>query len=257
MFVHNGTILECDFPNGDFSVDLDARSVFHRSRSLFSATIENGGGSINNMSSVVSSRTCIPVRFVCNAAKAAVIGLTKSVAADFIGSGIRCNATCPGAVQSPSLKERIRAFGNYETVRERYSAHQPMGRLGTTDEVAASATFLGSVEAAFVNGVNLVIDGNCQLLDTCPDRKYLEKIINPSRRDGEDREELDQSSIADSAFSSGLTRCAADFLVSILARARETGTRIQDSLARSVKKVLRSEGLSGRSVSSVIFRPAS
>jgi 2-keto-3-deoxy-L-fuconate dehydrogenase len=157
--VHGGTILECSEEDWDFAFSLNARAMFRMTKALLPRMIENGGGSILNMSSVASSVVGVPNRFVYGASKAAVIGLTKSVAADFVTRGIRCNAICPGTIDSPSLQERLRATGDYEAARKVFTERQPMGRLGTAEEVAELCVFLASDESAFMTGTISVIDG--------------------------------------------------------------------------------------------------
>jgi 2-keto-3-deoxy-L-fuconate dehydrogenase len=158
-FVHNGTILECEEKDWDFSFTLNARAMFRLCKAFLPAMIERGGGSIVNMSSVSSSVKGVPNRFVYGASKAAVIGLTKSVAADFAGRNIRCNAICPGTVETPSLDDRMRAQGDYETARRAFIARQPMGRLGRPEEIAYLALYLASDESAYTTGTIHVIDG--------------------------------------------------------------------------------------------------
>jgi 2-keto-3-deoxy-L-fuconate dehydrogenase len=158
-FVHPGTILECGESDWDFSFDLNVKSMYRTIRAFLPKMLEKGGGSIVNMSSVSSSIKGVPERFVYGATKAAVIGLTKSVATDFVRRGIRCNAICPGTVDSPSLGERIAARGNAETVRQEFIARQPMGRFGKPEEIAALAVYLASDESAFTTGQIHVIDG--------------------------------------------------------------------------------------------------
>ena len=158
-FVHNGTILECDDEQWDFSFDLNVKGAFRMIKAFLPAMIENNGGSIINMASVASSVTGVPNRFVYGASKAAVIGLTKSIAADFVGHGIRCNAICPGTVDSPSLRERMKATGDYDQAVKDFVARQPMGRLGDTREIAALATYLASNASAYTTGQIHVIDG--------------------------------------------------------------------------------------------------
>jgi 2-keto-3-deoxy-L-fuconate dehydrogenase len=158
-FVHHGTVLDCDEKAWDFSFDLNVKSMYRMIRSFLPAMIEKGGGSIINVASVASSIKAAPNRFVYGATKAAVIGLTKSVAADFVSKGIRANAICPGTVDSPSLQERMRAQGDYEKARAQFIARQPMGRLGEANEVAALAVYLASDESAFMTGAALPIDG--------------------------------------------------------------------------------------------------
>jgi 2-keto-3-deoxy-L-fuconate dehydrogenase len=157
--VRGGTILDCTEADWDISFDLNARSMFRLVKALLPGMIARGGGSIINMSSVASSVVGVPNRFVYGTSKAAVIGLTKSVAADFVTQGIRCNAICPGTVESPSLHERMRALGDFETARQSFIARQPMGRLGTPEEVAELVVFLASDESAFMTGTISIIDG--------------------------------------------------------------------------------------------------
>ncbi len=159
-FVHHGTVLDCEENDWDFSFDLNVRSMYLMIRAFLPAMLESGGGSIVNMSSVASSVKGLPNRFVYGASKAAVVGLTKSVAADFITQGIRCNAICPGTVESPSLQQRIKAQGgNYEDVLSAFIARQPIGRIGTPEEIAALAVYLASDESSYTTGVAWSIDG--------------------------------------------------------------------------------------------------
>ncbi len=158
-FVHSGTILECEEKDWDFSFDLNVKSMFHLIRAVLPGMLERGKGSIVNMASVASSLIAVPNRFVYGTSKAAVIGLTKAVAADFVTRGIRCNAICPGTVESPSLQDRMRAQGDYEKARAAFIASQPMGRLGTPQEIAAVAVFLASDESALMTGTALAVDG--------------------------------------------------------------------------------------------------
>lgn len=158
-FVHHGTIMDCREEDWDFSFSLNVKSMYRTMRQFLPAMIDRGGGSIINMSSVASSIKGAPNRFVYGATKAAVIGMTKSVAADFVSQGIRCNAICPGTVQTPSLEERIAAQGDVEKTRAAFIARQPMGRLGTPEEIAALAAYLASDESAFTTGTAQIIDG--------------------------------------------------------------------------------------------------
>ena len=159
-FVHHGTILDCEENDWEFSFNLNVRSMYRMIRAFLPAMLEAGGGNIINMSSVASSVMGLPNRFVYGASKAAVIGLTKSVAKDYIKMGIRCNAICPGTVESPSLQERIKAQGgNLEEVRADFIARQPIGRIGTPEEIAAIAIYLASDESAYTTGVAFSIDG--------------------------------------------------------------------------------------------------
>lgn len=158
-YVAAGSILECDADDWSFSFDLNVTSMYRLIRLLLPAMLENGGGSIINMSSVASSIKGVPNRFVYCASKAAVIGLTKSVAADFVTQGIRCNAICPGTVDSPSLHDRLRATGDYDQAVHDFIARQPMGRVGHADEIAALALYLASDSSGFTTGQAHIIDG--------------------------------------------------------------------------------------------------
>ncbi len=163
-FVASGSILEATEEDLDFSMDLNVKSMFHTIRAFLPSMLEQKSGSIINMSSAASSVKGVPNRLVYGTSKAAVIGLSKAVAADYVQQGIRCNAICPGTIQSPSLNERIdeqaRQSGlNEEEVREAFVARQPLGRLGTPEEVAALVVYLASDESAFVTGAIHIIDG--------------------------------------------------------------------------------------------------
>ena len=152
-YVHNGTILDCGEKDWDFSFDLNVRSMYRIIRAFLPAMLERGqGGSIVNVASVASSVKGIPNRFVYGTSKAAVIGLTKSVAADFVTKGIRCNAICPGTIQTPSLDDRIAAQGDAEAARKAFVARQPLGRLGTPEEIAAMALYLAGDEFSVHHG---------------------------------------------------------------------------------------------------------
>jgi len=158
-YVANGTILECEEKDWDLSFDLNVKSMYRVIRAFLPAMIAAGGGAIVNISSVASAITGVPNRFVYGTTKAAVTGLTKMIARDFVGKGIRCNAVCPGTIDSPSLNERMAAGGNYETVRASFMERQPMKRLGTPEEVAMLAVYLASDEAAFATGQTWTLDG--------------------------------------------------------------------------------------------------
>ena len=158
-FVHNGTILEATDDEWDFAFNLNVRSMYKTITNVLPIMLEKGGGSIINMSSAVSSIIGAPNRFIYGATKAAVIGLTKSIAIDYITKGIRCNCICPGTVDSPSLHQRLEATGNYETAKKNFTARQPMGRLATPEEIAALVVYLASDESAFTTGQPHIIDG--------------------------------------------------------------------------------------------------
>ena len=158
-FVHHGTILDATEDEWNFAFELNVRSMFRTSRAVIPGMIERGGGSIVNMSSVASSVIGAPNRFVYGTSKAAVIGLTKSIASDFVTSGLRCNAICPGTVESPSLEDRLNDTGDYNKARTAFIARQPMGRFGTAEEIAALAVYLASDESGFVTGQAINIDG--------------------------------------------------------------------------------------------------
>ena len=161
-FVHHGTILDCSPDDWNSSFELNVTSMYFTSRAVLPRMLEEGG-SIINVSSAASSIKAAANRFVYGSTKAAVIGLTKSIALDFVRRGIRCNAICPGTVESPSLEARIAAQGDVEKARAEFIARQPMGRLGKPEEIAALAVYLASDEAAFVTGQTYVIDGGWTL----------------------------------------------------------------------------------------------
>jgi 2-keto-3-deoxy-L-fuconate dehydrogenase len=163
-FVHHGTIVDCDDAAFDFSMDLNVRAMYRVIRAFLPGMLVSGGGSIINMASICGVTKGLPNRFVYSVSKAAVVGLTKAVAADFVTRGIRCNAICPGTVDSPSLHDRIAAQAKAsglteEQVRATFIARQPMGRVGRPEEVANLAVYLASDESAFTTGATLVIDG--------------------------------------------------------------------------------------------------
>lgn len=158
-YVHSGTILDCEEKDWQFSLDLNVTSMYRMIRAFLPGMLTTGCGSIINMSSVASSIKGAPNRFAYGMTKAAVIGLTKAVAADFVTQGVRCNAICPGTVQTPSLEQRLHATGDYETAYKNFVARQPMGRLGTAREMAELALYLASDASAFTTGTINVIDG--------------------------------------------------------------------------------------------------
>jgi len=167
-YVHQGTVLECAERDWDFSFDLNVKSMHRTIKAFLPAMLKNGGGSIVNMSSGVSSIKGLPSRYAYGATKAAVIGLTKAVAVDFITKGIRCNAICPGTIVSPSFEERVQAVAKktgrpLKQVRENFIARQPMARLGTAEEVAALAVFLASDESSYITGQPHLVDGGMAL----------------------------------------------------------------------------------------------
>jgi 2-keto-3-deoxy-L-fuconate dehydrogenase len=158
-FVHAGTILTTDEKDYDFSFDLNVKSAYRMIQAFLPGMIARGGGSIVNMSSVAGSVIAVANRFVYGASKAAVIGLTKSVALDYVTQGIRCNAICPGTVQSPSLDERLAATGDADKARAEFVARQPMGRVGKGNEIAELALYLGSDLSSYTTGTVNIIDG--------------------------------------------------------------------------------------------------
>jgi 2-keto-3-deoxy-L-fuconate dehydrogenase len=162
-YVHHGSILDCPEEDWEFSFDLNVKSMYRMIRAFLPAMLEHGGGSIINMASVASSLRGLPNRCVYGASKAAVIGLTKSVAADFIQQGIRCNCICPGTIESPSLEERINAFPDPVAARKAFIARQPIGRLGTAEEIAGMAVYLASDIAGYTTGTAMIVDGGVTL----------------------------------------------------------------------------------------------
>jgi 2-keto-3-deoxy-L-fuconate dehydrogenase len=165
--VHQGTLLEASDSDWSFAFDLNCRSMFHTMQTFLPGMLARRRGTIINVASVASSLKGVPNRFIYSASTAAVIGLTRSVATDFVGQGIRCNCICPGTVETPSLDERIAAnaaaAGSIDAARAAFVARQPMGRLGTPEEIAALAVYLSSDDAQFVTGQALVIDGGLTL----------------------------------------------------------------------------------------------
>lgn len=162
-FVHHGTILDCSDRDWDFSFGLNVTSHFHMTKAYLPGMLEKGSGNIINMSSVASSIKGAPNRFAYGATKAAVIGMTKALAADFVSKGIRCNAICPGTVETPSLHDRMRAQGDFEKARAAFVARQPMGRLAQPEEIANLVVYLASDDSAFITGQTFVIDGGWSL----------------------------------------------------------------------------------------------
>jgi len=166
-FVHHGTVLDCTDAEWDFAFDLNVRSMHRTIKAFLPGMLEKGGGSIVNVASGAGSIRGVPNRYVYGATKAAVIGLTKSVAVDFIRRGIRCNAICPGTIQSPSLEDRIaelgKTVGGVEKARQMFIDRQPMGRLGTPEEVAMLAVYLASDESKFTTGTTMLVDGGFAL----------------------------------------------------------------------------------------------
>jgi 2-keto-3-deoxy-L-fuconate dehydrogenase len=158
-WVHNGTILECNDDDWSRSVDINLTSMYRVARAWLPGMLATERGSIVNIASVASSVRGVPNRFAYSATKAGVIGLTKSIAADFVMKGIRCNAICPGTIDTPSLAQRLRDTGDEAKARAAFIARQPMGRLGIAEEVAALAVYLASDESAFTTGAIHVIDG--------------------------------------------------------------------------------------------------
>lgn len=157
--VANGSILECSEEDWRRSFDVNVQSMYRMVRCFLPGMLDRRAGSIINMSSVVGSQKGAPNRFAYGASKAAVVGLTKSIAADFVTQGIRCNAICPGTIETPSLHERLRATGDFDGALANFRARQPMGRLGRPEEVAALALYLASDESAFTTGQCLMVDG--------------------------------------------------------------------------------------------------
>lgn len=162
-YVHQGNILDCPKDEWDRSFEINVRAIFQMAQAFLPGMLASGGGSIINMASVVSSIKGVPERCAYGASKAAVVGLTKSIAADYVKMGIRCNALCPGTVDTPSLADRIAALGDPETVKKDFERRQPMGRLGTAGEIATAALYFASDESAFVTGTVFVIDGGMGL----------------------------------------------------------------------------------------------
>ena len=157
--VHAGSVLETSDEQFDFAISLNVKSMFHSIQAVMPLMLEKKGGSIINLSSVVSSIIGAPNRFIYGASKAAIIGLTKSVALEYVNQGVRCNCICPGTVDTPSLHQRLQDTGNYEKAMRDFVARQPMGRIGKPEEIASLAVYLASDESTFTTGQAHIIDG--------------------------------------------------------------------------------------------------
>ena len=162
-FVHHGTILECEEKDWDFSFNVNIKSMYFMTKSILPKMVKQNKGSIINVSSIASSLRGLPNRFVYGTTKAAIIGFTKSIASDFIKNNIRCNAIAPGTVHTPSWESRVQAASNPEQAKKDFMARQPMGRLGTAEEIAALAIYLASDESEFVTGIAHAIDGGMSI----------------------------------------------------------------------------------------------
>ena len=162
-FVHHGTILDCEEKDWDFSFDVNIKSMYFMCRAILPLMIKQNGGSIINISSIASSLKGLPNRFVYGASKAAIIGLTKSIASDFVKQNIRCNAIAPGTVFSPSWQERVNQSPDPVQAKKDFIARQPMGRLGTAEEIAAVAVYLASDDATFTTGTTISVDGGISI----------------------------------------------------------------------------------------------
>ena len=162
-FVHHGTILDCDEKDWDFSFNTNIKSMYFMTKAILPKMIKQNKGSIINVSSIASSLKGLPNRFVYGTTKAAIIGFTKSIASDFLKNNIRCNAIAPGTVHTPSWEDRVQAAANPEQAKKDFIARQPMGRLGTADEIATLAIYLASDESDFVTGITHSIDGGMSI----------------------------------------------------------------------------------------------
>lgn len=158
-YVHQGTIFECEDADWDRSFAINVRAMYKTIKAALPGMLENGGGSIVNMASVCSSLRGLPNRFAYGASKAAVVGLTKQVAADFVAKGVRCNCIAPGTVETPSLHDRMRQLGDIEEARKMFVARQPMGRIATAEEIIPIVIYLASDESAFMTGQCVAVDG--------------------------------------------------------------------------------------------------
>lgn len=158
-WVHDGTILDCDEDVWDRAFDLNAKAMYRITRAVLPGMLDKGAGSIINIASIVSSEKGAPRRFAYGASKAAIIGMTKAIAADFVKLGIRCNAICPGTVQSPSLNDRLTATGDFDKALAAFKDRQPMGRLGQPEEIAEMVCYLAGDMSAFTTGQAIAVDG--------------------------------------------------------------------------------------------------
>ncbi len=158
-WVHDGTILDCDEAIWDRAFDLNAKAMYRVTKAVLPGMLDSGAGSIINIASIVSSEKGAPRRFVYGASKAAIIGMTKAIAADFVRDGIRCNAICPGTVQSPSLNDRLAATGDFDAALAAFKDRQPMGRLGQPEEIAEMVCYLAGDLSAFTTGQAFAVDG--------------------------------------------------------------------------------------------------
>ena len=162
-FVHHGTILDCEEKDWDFSFDVNIKSMYFMCRAILPLMVKQNGGSIINVSSIASSLKGLPNRFVYGASKAAIIGLTKSIASDFVKQNIRCNSIAPGTVFSPSWQDRVNQSPDPVQAKKDFIARQPMGRLGTAEEIAAVAVYLASDDATFTTGTTISVDGGISI----------------------------------------------------------------------------------------------
>ena len=162
-FVHHGTILECDEKDWDFSFNINIKSMYFMTKSILPKMVKKNKGNVINVSSIASSLKGLPNRFVYGTTKAAIIGFTKSIASDFLKNNIRCNAIAPGTVHTPSWEERVQSADNPDQAKKDFIARQPMGRLGTPEEIATLAIYLASDESGFITGVTHSIDGGMSI----------------------------------------------------------------------------------------------